>query len=328
MHLSIPSPAWQGFSIGPVFVHAYALCILTGIVLAMLLTAHRFRRRGIEPGVVIDLALWSVTLGIIGARTWHVLTHWGDYFSSGTFGDMLLRAISINQGGIAIFGALLGGGLGCWIAVRITGLRFWSVADALAPGLLFAQAAGRWGNWFNHELFGAPTTLPWGLRIESTNAAFPVGLPSGTLFHPTFLYESIWDVLGAFLLIWIGHRWRTLQWGRLFACYLIWYGFGRFWLEQLRLDPIGVFLGLRYNAWGALLAIVVGIVVFFVQRRRHPGLEPSGYRPGREPEVEPETEAEPEPEPEPQGSSEASPEESGEKLSDGAATAEDPEPRD
>ena len=280
---SIPSPSWQGFSIGPVFIHAYALCILTGIVLAMVITAFRLKRRGMEPGIVIDIALWSVVLGIIGARIWHVLTHWGDFFGSGSFGDMMLRAVSINQGGIAIFGALAGGGIGAWIACRIGGLRFWTVADALAPGLLVAQAVGRWGNWFNHELFGIPTTLPWGLRIEPTNPAFPVGLPNGTLFQPTFLYESIWDLIGAGVLVLIGRRW-ALQWGRLFGCYLVWYGLGRFWLEQLRIDPLGVFLGLRYNAWGALLAIAVGIALVIIQGRRHPGLEPSGYLPGREPE--------------------------------------------
>jgi prolipoprotein diacylglyceryl transferase len=148
--------------------------------------------------------------------------------------------------------------------------------------MLLAQAAGRLGNYFNHELFGLPTNLPWGLEIESSNPAFPAGLPDGTLFQPLFLYEIIWNVIGIFVLLWLERRFR-LRWGKLFAVYLIWYGLGRSYLESIRIDPSEYsFLGIPFNVWAAFGAFVLGIVIFIVQSRRHPGLESSVYRPGRE----------------------------------------------
>ena len=281
---SIPSPPpeWQSFSIGIFTIHTYAICILVGIVVAILMTSRRLTRRGAEPGIVVDIALWAVPLGIVGARLWHVFTHPADYFGGGrTVLDTLWGMIQIWQGGNAIFGSLVGGAIGVWIGCRITGLRFWTFADALAPGLLIAQALGRFGNWFNHELFGQPTNLPWGLQIESSNPAFPAGLAPGTLFHPTFLYELLWNLFGAVLLLLIEREWR-LQWGRLLALYLVWYGVGRIWFESIRVDPSLIFLGLRANVWGAILAVVLGLVIFVVQKRRHPGVEPSPYVPGRE----------------------------------------------
>jgi prolipoprotein diacylglyceryl transferase len=182
---------------------------------------------------------------------------------------------NIWDGGIAIFGALLGGGLGAWLGCKWTGVRFSAFADALAPGLILAQAFGRFGNWFNQELYGLPTTLPWGLEIDPSNSAFPAGLPDDTLFHPTFLYEVIWNTLGALALIWIGRR-ASMQWGRLFAVYLIWYGAGRIVWESIRVDPSQVYLGLRVNVWAAVAAVVLGIVILIVQAR-HKGLEPSPY---------------------------------------------------
>ena len=142
--------------------------------------------------------LWAVPLGIIGGRIFHVLTHPDDYFYAGA---NLLKTLYIWEGGMAIFGALILGGVGAFIGCRMSGLRFWSFADAVAPALLLAQAFGRFGNYFNHELFGLPTNLPWGLEIESTNPAFPAGLPADTLFHPTFLYEIIWNLLGVVVLL-------------------------------------------------------------------------------------------------------------------------------
>ncbi|WP_437584905.1 prolipoprotein diacylglyceryl transferase [Paramicrobacterium sp. CJ85] len=275
--LSIPSPDISSFQLGPFTIHFYALCILIGIIAAAVITNRRLTQRGAEPGIVIDLLLWAVPFGIVGARIFHVLTHWDDYFYPGAD---LLRTLYIWEGGIAIFGALIGGGIGAWIGCRVIGLRFSTFADALAPGLLVAQAFGRFGNWFNHELYGIPTDLPWGLEIESSNPAYPVGLPAGTLFHPTFLYEVIWNLLGAAVIVWLGHK-LTLQWGRQFALYLIWYGAGRVVWESIRIDPSEVFLGLRTNVWAALIAVILGIVIFFVQKSRHPGLEPSPYRPGR-----------------------------------------------
>jgi prolipoprotein diacylglyceryl transferase len=281
---SIPSPPeeWAVFNVWIFQIHTYAICILVGIVVAILLTSRRLTKRGAEPGVVIDVALWAVPLGIIAARLWHVFTHPADYFGGGrTFGDTLWGIVQIWEGGNAIFGSLVGGAIGVWIGCRLTGLRFWSFADALAPGLLLAQAIGRLGNWFNHELFGQPTNLPWGLEIESTNPAFPAGLAPGTLFHPTFLYEMLWNIFGAILLLLIEREWR-LQWGKLFALYLVWYGVGRIWFESIRVDPSELFLGLRINVWGAILAVLLGLVIFLVQSKRHTGVEPSPYVQGRE----------------------------------------------
>ena len=180
----------------------------------------------------------------------------------------------------SLLGALIGGGIGVWVASRMTGIKFWSFADALVPGLLLAQAFGRLGNWFNHELFGGPTTLPWGLEIESGNAAFPIGLPEGTLFHPTFLYEILWNLLGLVVLLWLERKLRP-RWGSFFGMYLIWYGIGRFFIEGMRVDPSLIFLGLRSNQLTALLAVLVGIAIILVQRRRHVGLENTIYLPGR-----------------------------------------------
>lgn len=314
---SIPSPdyAWQVWRVplGEWFswlgfipkdyvlsIHAYAICILTGIVAATILTAFRLKQRGADPGVVLDIALWAVPFGIIGGRIFHVLTHPDDYFGPG---KDLLKTLYIWEGGMAIFGALMLGAVGTWIGCKISGVRFWSFADALAPSLLLAQAFGRLGNYFNHELFGLPTDLPWGLEIESSNPAFPAGLPAGTLFHPTFLYEIIWNLIGVGVLIFIERRWKLvkkvipffefevkapkpgafrLQWGRLLGCYLIWYGVGRSFFESIRIDPSEIFLGIRTNVWASFAAIAVGLIILITQGRRHPGLEPSPYIPGRE----------------------------------------------
>ncbi|MDR6868522.1 prolipoprotein diacylglyceryl transferase [Microbacterium resistens] len=286
---SIPSPPVSYIDI-PIFdfsfrIHYYALCIITGIILAVLITNHRLTKRGAERWVVIDIAIIAVPLAIIAARIFHVLTHPGFYFGP----DKNIWAVFyIWEGGIAIYGALIGGAVGAWLGCKWTGIRFWTFADALAPGLLLAQAIGRFGNWFNHELFGLPTDLPWGLEIESTNPAFPPGLAEGTLFHPTFLYEVVWNGLGVIFLLWIGRRLR-LQWGKLFALYLIWYGAGRIVWESIRIDPSEIYLGLRTNVWAAIIGVVIGIAILIVQSRRHPGLEPSAYMPGREyknPDVE------------------------------------------
>ncbi|MDI2098094.1 prolipoprotein diacylglyceryl transferase [Ruicaihuangia caeni] len=280
--LSIPSPdeAWRVFSFdlfGLQFnIHTYALCILAGIIVATVMTSRRLTKRGAEPGVVLDIALFAVPLGIIGARAYHVLTHPDDYFN----GQNPWSAFFIWEGGIAIFGSLIGGAIGAWIGCRMTGIRFWTFADAVAPGILLAQAFGRFGNWFNHELFGVPTDLPWGLEIESTNPAFPVGLPAGTLFHPTFLYEVLWNLAGVALILFLERKYR-LQWGRVLGLYLIVYGLGRAWFESIRIDPSEVILGIRVNVWAAFAAIVLGIVIMWVQGRRHPGFEPGPYVPGR-----------------------------------------------
>lgn len=278
MHLitSIPSPTIQYFDLGPLRIHIYALCILLGIVLATWISDARLTKRGAERGVVLDIILWAVPLGIIGARFYHVFTHPADYFYEGAD---LMKVFYIWEGGNAIFGSLLGGAVGAWIGCKQTGIRFWSFADALAPAMLVAQAAGRLGNYFNHELFGQPTTLPWGLEIESTNPAFPAGLPEGTLFHPMFLYEIVWNLAGAALIV-ILERKLYLRWGKAFGIYLIWYGIGRSVFETYRLDSSETFFSIRTNVWAALLAIVVGIAIIMIQNRRHPGKELSVYTEG------------------------------------------------
>jgi prolipoprotein diacylglyceryl transferase len=289
----IPSPPsqWRSFNIGAwlrdlgldwftlnLVINAYAAFILIGIGVALWLTNRRLVARGAEPWVVLDIALWAVPLGILGGRLYHVATHPADYFYEGAD---LLRIFYVWEGGLAILGAVSLGAVGAYIGARSAGLRFSAYADALAPGLLLAQGIGRTGNYFNQELFGAPTDLPWGLQIDRPNSAIPVGLPDDTLFHPTFAYEMLWNVLGALVLIWVGRK-LSLQWGRLFALYLVWYGIGRAFLETIRLDPAELILGVRVNVWGALLAIVLGIALYVRQGRRHPGAEPGPYLPGRE----------------------------------------------
>ncbi|RLK49221.1 prolipoprotein diacylglyceryl transferase [Microbacterium telephonicum] len=275
---SIPSPSISSFQLGPFTIHFYALCILAGIVVATLMTNHRLTKRGGEPWAVIDIALLAVPLAIIGARIFHVVTHWDFYFGEG---KNIWAIFFVWEGGIAIFGSLIGGAIGAWLGCKWTGIRFWSFADALAPGLLLAQAIGRFGNWFNQELFGQPTDLPWGLQIDSTNPAFPAGLAPDTLFHPTFLYEVVWNGIGVLVLLWAGRK-ASMQWGRLFGLYLVWYSAGRIVWESIRIDPSEVFLGLRTNVWAAIAGVVVGLVILVVQKRRHTGLEPSPYRKGRE----------------------------------------------
>lgn len=280
--LQVPIGEWlQGIGVPADFalnIHAYAMCILLGIVAAVWLTSARLTRRGAEPGVVLDIALWAVPFGIVGGRIFHVLTHPDDYFGEGMD---LMRTLYIWEGGMAIFGAIMLGAVGVWIGCRQTGIRFWSFADALAPGMLLAQAFGRLGNYFNHELYGQPTDLPWGLDIPEPNPALPVGLPADTLFHPTFLYEILWNLLGVVVILLIERQYR-LRWGRAIALYFIWYGIGRAWFESIRIDPSEVFLGIRTNVWAAVAAVIVGIIIFVVQTRRHPGMEPSPYRSGRE----------------------------------------------
>jgi prolipoprotein diacylglyceryl transferase len=278
MHASIPSPALSFVDIGPFRVHFYALCILFGIVLAVWMTSARLTSRGGKPGAVLDIVLWAVPLGIIGARFYHVLTHGNDYFYPGAD---VLRTLYIWEGGNAIFGGLIGGAVGVYIGCRQTGIRFSSFVDAVAPAMLVAQATGRLGNWFNHELFGVPTTLPWGLEIEATNLAFPQGLPPGTLFHPTFLYEILWNFLGVIVILLLERRFN-LRWGRAFAVYLIWYGVGRTWLETIRIDPSETLLGVRSNIWASWLAIAIGIAILIIQNRRHTGFELTVYQAGRE----------------------------------------------
>ena len=283
---SIPSPNISDFTVGPFVIRFYALFIILGIILAILVSALRLKSKGGNSGIAVDIAIWAVPFGIIGGRLFHVATHLNDYFGDG---KNPLSVLYVWEGGLAIYGALIFGAVGAWLGARFSGIRLMSYADALVPGLLLAQGIGRWGNYFNQELFGAPTTAPWGLQIDSVNPAWPVGLPAGTLMQPTFLYESLWDLLGVAVLLYVEKKFR-LQWGKLLAVYLMYYSLGRAFIEPLRLDPANIFLGIRANEWSAIAGIVFGLVLFYVQSRRHTGSETSIYLPGREPKPADETE--------------------------------------
>ena len=287
---SIPSPDVSYIELGPLRIHFYALFILTGIILALLLTESRLKARGVEAGVALDVSFWAIPFGILGGRFFHVITHPNDYFYQGAD---LLAPFRIWEGGLAIYGALLFGALGAYIGSRKSGIKFTSYLDAVAPGILLAQAVGRWGNYFNNELFGLPTDLPWGLEISSSNPAYPAGLPEGVLFHPTFLYESIWSLFGVALLLAADKRFN-LRWGRMIGLYFICYSVGRVWVEAIRIDPSEIVLGLRINIWSAIIGIIVGLAVMIISYRRHTGLEVSAYLEGREPKSKEDPAAEPE----------------------------------
>jgi prolipoprotein diacylglyceryl transferase len=276
---SIPSPDVSSFELGPIRVHFYALFILIGIALAIWIGSRRFKQRGGQAGMILDIALWAVPFGIVGGRIFHVLTHWDYYFFPGAD---LTKVFAVWEGGLAIFGALLLGSVGAFIGARTAGIKFLAFADAIAPGVLVAQAVGRIGNYFNNELFGLPTTLPWGLEISTSNPAYPAGLPAGVLFHPTFLYELIWNLMGFAVLIWLDRKFK-LRWGQMFAAYLITYSIGRAFIESIRIDPSEIFFGLRTNVWSAIFGIAIGVALIVWSRRKNKQEETSVYLPGREP---------------------------------------------
>lgn len=275
---SIPSPAVKAWHLGPLPVRAYALAILVGIVAAVWIGSRRLRSRtdGGGPDDVLDIALWAVPFGIVGARLYHVITAPDRFF--GPAGD-LPAALRVWEGGLGIWGGVAGGALGAYIACRRKRLRFSVVADAIAPALLVAQAIGRLGNWFNQELFGSPTTLPWGLEIDAAHLPVDPGtgapFPLGTLFHPTFLYEMVWNLAAFVLLIWLDRRLR-LGHGRVMFAYVALYTLGRAWIEMLRIDPAPNVLGLRLNVWVSLVLLSGAVAAFVVvgQRLRKAGLAP------------------------------------------------------
>jgi prolipoprotein diacylglyceryl transferase len=262
---SIPSPSQNVWHVGPFPLRAYALAILAGIVAAVLIAQHRWKDRGGNPDTVLEISFWAVPFGIVGGRLYHLITSPDAYFGKG---GHPWRAFAIWEGGLGIWGAIALGGLGAWIGCRRAGVRLAPFADAVAPGLLVAQALGRLGNWFNQELFGGPTTLPWGLRID--DAHLPAGYAPGTLFHPTFLYEIVWNLAGAALLIWLDRRFR-LGYGRVFWAYVMIYTAGRFWIEHLRIDEAHHVLGMRLNDWTAIVVFLGALVAFVMVGRRHPG---------------------------------------------------------
>lgn len=264
---SIPSPSESVWHLGPVPLRAYALCILAGILVAIWLGNRRWIARGGAPGVVGDISIWAVPFGIVGARLYHVATDWEMYFSEG--GDPL-EALQIWQGGLGIWGGIALGAVGAWIGARRRGVPLPALADALAPGIVLAQAIGRWGNWFNQELFGGPTDLPWAVEIDPQFR--PEQFSDVETFHPTFLYESLWCIGVALVLIWADRRFRMGH-GRVFALYVALYTLGRVWIEYLRVDPAREILGLRFNVWTSILVFAGAVLYIVMSARRHPGRE-------------------------------------------------------
>ncbi|HEX5331772.1 MAG TPA: prolipoprotein diacylglyceryl transferase [Cellulomonas sp.] len=260
---SIPSPSQGVWYLGPFPLRAYALAILLGIVAAVILTRRRWVERGGIADDVLEIVFWAVPFGIVGGRIYHVISSPDAYFG---VGGHPWKAFAIWEGGLGIWGAIALGGVGAWIGCRRQGVRMPAFADAVAPGLLVAQAIGRLGNWFNQELFGGPTTLPWGLEID--DAHLPAGYASGTLFHPTFLYELLWNLAAAGVLIWLDRRFK-LGHGQVFALYVVLYTSGRLWIEVLRIDPAHTIGPFRLNVWTSIVVGLGALVAFVVVSRRH-----------------------------------------------------------
>ena len=265
----IPSPSQGVWYLGPFPLRAYALSILAGIVVALWMTRRRWVERGGEADTVLEVVFWAVPFGIVGGRIYHVISSPEAYF--GPDGDPW-KAFAIWEGGLGIWGAIALGAVGAYIGTVRQGVKFAPFADAVAPGLLVAQAIGRLGNWFNQELFGGPTTLPWGLRIDPESPTFPAGVDPGTLFHPTFLYEMLWNLAAAALIIWLDRRYR-LGHGRVFWLYVMLYTLGRGWIEALRIDPATMIGPFRLNVWTSIVVGLTALVAFVLVGRRHPGRE-------------------------------------------------------
>jgi prolipoprotein diacylglyceryl transferase len=282
--LTIPSPAQGVWHLGVVPIRGYALCIIAGVIFAIWLGERRWIARGGTAGEVSDIAIWAVPFGLIGGRLYHVMTDYKLYFGEG---QDPISALYVWRGGLGIWGAIALGAVGVAIAARRRGIKLLPMLDSLAPGVLVAQAMGRWGNWFNQELFGRPTELPWGLEIDAAHR--PLGFEDFANFHPTFLYECLWN-LGAFALVmWADRRFR-LGHGQVMAVYVMCYTAGRVWIENLRIDDVQMsnVLGLRLNVWTSIVLFVLALAALTWSRRRHPDRETQVYL---RPTVEPSTES-------------------------------------
>ncbi len=256
---SIPSPSSPDLGIGPLQFRFYGLAIAFGVLAAVSIARRRWEARGGDPEDVTTLAIVAVPAGLIGARLYHVITDFSDKYSDGRWWP---DAFMIWKGGLGIpGGVLLGVAAGVYMCHRLR-IQWRHVADAAAPAIPVAQAIGRLGNWFNQELYGRPTELPWALRIDQQN--FPLGsaYAPGTTFHPTFLYEGLWNLALAGLIVLAGRR-LVLKPGRWFAVYVLGYGLGRLWVESLRVDFATEVFGFRVNTWISLIAIVGGVLWLF-----------------------------------------------------------------
>lgn len=263
----IPSPSLSSFSVGPLTIHFYALCIITGIAAAIWIGRKRYANLGGNPDDVSEVAIWAVPFGIIGGRIYHVITSPSQYF--GANGNPI-DALRIWEGGLGIWGAISLGAVGAYFYFRThkTSLNFRQLLDSLAPGVVVAQAIGRIGNYFNQEVFGKPTDLPWGLEIDPANR--PNGFESYSTFHPTFLYELLWCLVVAALLIKLPGVLKqiTSKQGDVFALYIFGYTAGRVWIENLRIDEANLILGLRLNIWVSLVVLITASAYLIASKRR------------------------------------------------------------
>ncbi len=269
---SIPSPSQGVWHLGPLPVRGYAMCIILGVVAAVYIIERRLQARGAPKGLAGDIAVWGVPFGIVGARLYHVITTPDPYFGAG---GHPIEALYVWRGGLGIWGAIAAGAVGGAIAVRRAGVPFTVAADACAPGLVAGQAIGRWGNWFNQELYGRPSNLPWAVHIDPMNQI----VPGVATYQPTFLYESLWCLGTAIVVLWAERRWHLAR-GRTFALYVAVYTVGRAWIEALRIDTAHRFFGLRLNDYVSV--VVFAIAVGFLIRRR--GRQETWVPPGAEPQ--------------------------------------------
>lgn len=258
----IPSPTRNVWELGPIPIRAYAVCIILGVIAAVMMGERRWVARGGQRGTVTDIAIWAVPFGLIGARIYHVVTDPELYFGSGA--DWV-DAFRIWDGGLGIWGAIAGGTLGAWLGLRVRGVRLAPFADAAAPGIAVAQAIGRVGNWFNNELYGKATTKPWGLTIHDIDPG--THKSTGVIGHyqPTFLYEVVWNLGAAGVVLWADRKFQLGR-GRAFALYVMAYTAGRVWIEALRVDPANYVLGMRLNIWTSILVFAAALAYFVLRR--------------------------------------------------------------
>ena len=265
---SIPSPSDGVIRLGPVPLHMYGLMIALGVVVAAKVGRTRYVKRGGDGDAFDSIAFWAVIGGVIGARVYHVVT---DYQ---LFRGHPENMVKIWQGGLGIWGGVLGGSIAVLIVARRHQAAFGPIADSIVPGLAFAQGIGRWGNWFNQELFGGPSKLPWAVEIDRAHR--PLIYLNDRTFQPTFLYESMWCIALGFALIALDRKFKFAR-GQLFALYAAGYTFFRFFMEEMRVDPAHTIGPLRINGWVSIVVFVVSIALFFfLGRRARSRVEPAG----------------------------------------------------